>query len=76
MSRTIELTHIGVSEPWESHVRSYCQSVAAIFDIASRPVMRDVDGPECTSLLSRAGSLNYTQQRPKPEISPYRISDA
>ena len=76
MSRTIELRHIGVSEPWELHVRSYCQSVVAIFDIASGPVMRDADGPEHAVFLSRAGSLNYAQQRPKPAISPHRISDA
>jgi hypothetical protein len=76
MSRTIELTHIGVPEPWELHVRSYCRSVEAIFDIASGPVMRDADGPEYTVFLSRAGSLNAAQQRPKPAISPHRISDA
>ena len=76
MSRTIELRHIGVSEPWELHVRSYCHGVEAIFDIASGPVMRDADGPEHAVFLSRAGSLNYAQQRPKPAISPHRISDA
>jgi len=76
MYRTIELRHIGVPEPWESHVRSYCHSIAASFDIASGPVMRDADGPEYAVFLSRANSLNYAQQRPKPAISPHRISDA
>ena len=76
MSRTIELTHIGVPEPWELHVRGYCRSVEAILDIASGPLMEDADGPEYTISLSRAGSLNSAQQRAKPAISPHRISDA
>ena len=76
MYRTIELRHIAVSEPWVTQVRSDCQSVAAIFDIASGSVMRDADGPEYPVFMSRAGSLNYAQQRPKPAISPHRISDA
>ena len=76
MYRTIELSHIGVPEPWESHVHSYCQSIEAIFDIASGPVMRDTNGPGYAILLSRADSLNCAQPRPKPVISPHRISDA
>jgi diaminobutyrate-2-oxoglutarate transaminase len=76
MSRTIELSHVGVSEPWESDIHRYCQSVEAIFHTASGTVMRDADGRQYVDFLSRAGSLNHAQQRPKPAVSPHRISDA
>jgi acetylornithine/succinyldiaminopimelate/putrescine aminotransferase len=76
MSRTIELTHVGVSEPWESHIHSYCQNVDAIFQTASEAAIRDADARQYIDFLSGAGSLNYAQQRPKPAVSPHRISDA
>jgi 4-aminobutyrate aminotransferase-like enzyme len=76
MSRTIELRHVGVSKPWESHIHSYCQNVEAIFHTASETVMRDADRRQYIDFSSGAGSLNYAQQRAKPAVSPHRISDA
>lgn len=76
MSRTIELRHIRVSEPWESHIHSYCRNVEAIFHTATETVMPDADGRQYIDFSSGAGSLNYAQQRPKPAVSSHRISDA
>ena len=76
MSRTIELSHVGVSEPWKSHIHRYCQNVEAIFHTAMATVMRDADGRQYIDFLSGAGSLNYAQHRPKPAVRPHRISDA
>jgi diaminobutyrate-2-oxoglutarate transaminase len=64
MSTTIDVTKTWVFEHRESHVRSYCRIVNAIFDTASGSIMRDIDGREYIDFLSGAGSLNYGHNDP------------
>jgi diaminobutyrate-2-oxoglutarate transaminase len=64
MSTTIEETKTWVFERRESHVRSYCRIVNAIFDTAYGSIMRDIDGREYIDFLSGAGSLNYGHNDP------------